>query len=339
MSDSDWSKISFKQFLNEYDIDLLINTAPTLLYSKKDKEPEAYNSLIAFFFLTGGLLIYISITYFLASIYFNLLLFTIIIIIDTIVSILLLVNYIKSNVYIKPLECWLEIFKGRKENDTEFYCFKYYVIFSGKSHPNKAKNLIYKLYQEQVLKTKIEIVPVEVYVKIDSGGKKLQEKIGFFFQYGEGNTFKEEKIDQESWKFFPHHKAENDNFMATANWDHQFEWRDDLDYDYDKLHEYAPWVIQKWNKDNLKPLEEDYKKKINWNMRNISPFPKLNPWEEDFEQQTYQDPNAYREETIINELINKIIGTDKEIKKIRDIKDKLLDIKAYFRDISTPSTS
>ena len=53
MSDSDWSKISFQQFLKEYDIDLLVNNAPTLLYSKKDKEPEAYNSLIAFFFLNG----------------------------------------------------------------------------------------------------------------------------------------------------------------------------------------------------------------------------------------------------------------------------------------------
>jgi hypothetical protein len=335
MSDSDWSKISFQQFLKEYDIDLLVNNAPTLLYSKKDKEPEAYNSLIAFFFLTGGLLIYISITYFLASIYFNLLLLTIIIIIVTIASILLLVNYIKTNVYIKPLECWLEIYRDKIENELEIYCFKYYIIFSGKSHPNKAKNLILKLYQEQVLKTKIDIAPIEIYVKLNLKEKKLQEVIGYFFQYGEGNPFKEEIINQASWKFFTFHKAEKDNFIATANWDHQFEWRDDLDYDYDKLHDYAPWVIQKWNQDNLKPLKEDFKNKINWNMRNLDSFPKLNPWEENFEQQTYQNTKINRDETIINDVIQKIIGSDKEIEKIRDIKDKLLEIKSYFRDLST----
>ena len=338
MSDSDWSKINFQQFLNEYDIDLLVNNAPTLLYSKKDKEPEAYNSLIAFFFLTGSLLIYISITFFLASIYFNLLLFTIIIIIITIVSILLLINYLKTNIYIKPLECWLEIYKGRIEGDFEFYCFNYYVVFSGKSHPNKAKNVIYKLFQEQVLKTKIDISQIEVYVKLDPNGKKVQDRIGFFFQYGEGNSFKEEIINQASWKFFPFHKSEKENFMATANWDHQFEWRDDLDYDYDKLHEYAPWVIQKWNIDNLKPLKDDFKKKINWNMRNIDSFPKLKPWQENFEQQIYQNPKTKRDETIINEMIQKIIGSDKEIEKIRDIKDKLLEIKSYFRDLSTSSS-
>lgn len=339
MSDSDWNKISFQQFLKEYDIDLLVNNAPTLLYSKKDKEPEAYNSLIAFFFLTGGLLIYISITYFLASIYFNLLLLTIIIIIDTIASILLLVNYLKTNVYIKPLECWLEIYRGKRENELKFYCFKYYIIFSGKSHPNKAKNVIYKLYQEQVLKTKVDIAPIEIYVKLNLKEKKLQEVIGYFFQYGEGNSFKEEIIDKASWKFFPFHKAEKDNFIATANWDHQFEWRDDLDYDYDKLHEYAPWVIQKWDKDNLKPLKEDVKKKINWNMRWLDSFPKINPWEENFEQQTDQITKINRDETIINEVIQKIIGSDKEIEKIRDIKEKLLEIKSYFRDLSMTSSS
>lgn len=339
MSDSDWSKISFQQFLKEYDIDLLVNNAPTLLYSKKDKEPEAYNSLIAFFFLTGGLLIYISITYFLASIYFNLLLLTIIITIVTIASILLLVNYLKTNVYIKPLECWLEVYRGKIENELAIYCFKYYIIFSGKSHPNKAKNVIYKLYQEQVLKTKVDIAPIEVYVKLNLKKKKLQAVIGYFFQYGEGNSFKEEIIDKSSWKFFPFHKAEKDNFIATANWDHQFEWRDDLDYDYDKLHEYAPWVIQKWDKDNLKPLKEDFKNKINWNIRWIDSFPKLNPWKENFEQQTDQITKINRDETIINDVIQKIIGSDKEIEKIRDIKDKLLEIKSYFRDLSMTSSS
>ncbi|MFX0030685.1 MAG: hypothetical protein ACFE8B_15840 [Candidatus Hermodarchaeota archaeon] len=338
MSNSDWRKINFQQFLNIYNNDLLITNAPTLLYSKKDKEPEAYNSLIAFFFITGGLLIYISITYFLASIYFNLILFIIIGSIATIGSILLLINYIKTNVYIKPLECWLEIYRGKTEDESDYYCFMYYVVFSGRSHPNKAKNVIYKLYQEQVLKSKIDISPIEVYVKLNPNEKKLQEKIGFFFQYGEGNSFKSEAINQASWKFFPFEKSEKENFIAIANWYHQFEWRDDLEYDYDKLHEYAPWVIQKWDKFNLKPINDDFKKEINWNLREIESIPKLKPWEENYEQQIYQNPKANKEETIIEEAILKIIGSESSIEKIRDIKDKLMSIKSYFRDL-VPSSS
>ncbi|MFX1279342.1 MAG: hypothetical protein ACFFA3_07985 [Promethearchaeota archaeon] len=334
MSDSDWSKISFQQFLNEYNDALLVDTAPTLLYSKKDKEPEAYNSLIAFFFITGGLLIYISITYFLASIYFNLLLFFVIILIATVASILLLVNYIKTNIYIKPLECWFEIYRGKMENGYVNFCFTYYIIFSGKSHPNKAKNVIHKLYQEQILRSKIDISPIEVYVKLNPKEKNIQEFVGFFFQYGEGNSFKEENINIESWKFFPATKLEKNNFIAIANWNHQFEWRDDLEYDYDKLHEYAPWVIQRWDKFNLKPINDNFKKEINWDVRIIDSIPKLKPWEENFEDQEYQNPQVNREEIVVNGAIQKVIGPERKIEKIRDIKDKLMAVKSYFRDLS-----
>ena len=74
MSDSEWNKVDFQQFVNEFNIDLIVDNAPTILYSKKDKEHEAYNSLIAFFFITGGLLIYISLSYIFASFYFNIIL-------------------------------------------------------------------------------------------------------------------------------------------------------------------------------------------------------------------------------------------------------------------------
>ena len=72
MPDSEWTKVDFQQFINEYGKEIVINNAPTILYSKKDKEHEAYNSLIAFFFIAGFLFIYIALTYFLAFIFFNL---------------------------------------------------------------------------------------------------------------------------------------------------------------------------------------------------------------------------------------------------------------------------
>ncbi len=333
MSDSDWSKVDFQQFINEYGNEVLVDMAPVILYSKKDKEHEAYNSLIAFFFIAGGVLIYIASTYFLAPIFFNLPLFITIIAIATIIDILLIVNYIKTNVYIKPLECWLEIFRGESENNYVFYCFTYYPIFSGKCHPNAAKNVIFKLYQEQVLKSKIDIPQIEVYIKLNSQDKKLHKKIGYFLQYGEGNSFRDERIDLNSWKFFTYQKSENDNFLAVANWGHQFEWKDDLEYDFDKLHEYAPWVIQRWNNSNLKPLKGDFKTSINWDLRNIDSLPKLKPWEGDLELQEYQNPNANKEESLINEAIKKFVGYDRDIKRIKDIKDQILAIKSYFRDL------
>lgn len=335
MSDSDWSKIDFQQFIDEFGNEVLVDMAPVILYSKKDKEHEAYNSLIAFFFIAGGILIYIAVTYFLAPIYFNLLFFTIIIVIATIIDILLIINYLKTNVYIKPLECWLELYKGKSENNYVFYCFTYYPIFSGKCHPNPAKNVIYKLYQEQVLKTKIDISQIEVYVKLNSQGKEFHEKIGYFLQYGEGNSFKDENIDRASWKFFPFHKSENDNFLAVANWGHQFEWRDDLEYDFDKLHEYAPWVIQRWNSFNLKPLTDDFKNSINWDLRDIDSLPKIKPWEGDLELQTYQNPKANSDESLINEAIENVIGHEEYVKRIKDIKNKILEIKSYFRDLNS----
>lgn len=333
MSDSDWSKIDFQQFIDEFGNEVLVDMAPVILYSKRDKEHEAYNSLIAFFFIAGGILIYIAGSYFLAPIYFNIPFFTIIIVIAAIIDILLIINYLKTNVYIKPLECWLELYRGKSENNYVFYCFTYYPIFSGKCHPNPAKNVIYKLYQEQVLKSKIDISQIEVYIKITPQGKKLQKKIGYFLQYGEGNSFKDENIDQASWKFFPFQKSENDNFLAVANWEHQFEWRDDLEYDFDKLHEYAPWVIQRWNNFNLKPLIDDFKNSINWDLRNIDSLPKLKPWEGDLELQTYQNPKAHREESLINEAIENVIGHEEDVKRIKDIKNKILAIKTYFRDL------
>jgi hypothetical protein len=334
MSDSQWSKVDFQQFINEFGNEVLIDNAPTILYSKKDKEHEAYTSLIIFFFIAGGLLIYIALTYFLRPLFYNLPLLITIIVIGVNIDVLLLINYIKSNIYIKPLECWFEIFKGKSANESDIYCFTYYPVFSGKCHPNPAKNVIYKVYQEQILKSKIDISQIEVYVKFNRNNKTLQEKIGYFFQYGEGNSFKNENIDQSSWKFFPSQRSANDNYLAIANWEHQYEWRDDLEYDFDKLHEYAPWVIHKWDAFHLKSLKDEFKEKISWDLRYIDSYPKLKPWEGNMVDQSYTNPKSSEELRIINEAIDKIIGTEKEIRTIKDIKDKILSIKSHFRDLS-----
>jgi hypothetical protein len=191
------------------------------------------------------------------------------------------------------------------------------------------------LYQEQILKSKFDISQIEVYLKLDTKNKGNKEEIGFFFQYGEGNPFKDQNIDRDTWQFFPFQKSQPDNFLATANWDHQYEWRDDLEYDFDKLHEYAPWVIQRWNESNLKPLTDEYKLKINWNFRHIESVPKLKSWLGDLNNQIYKNSKAYEDLRMIDEAIEKVIESDKEIEKVRKIKDDLPKIKAYFRDLKT----
>ncbi len=335
MLDSEWNKVDYDKFVESYNNEIIVDSAPIILYSKKDKEHEAFTSLIAFFFITGFLLIYIAVSYFMASIFFSLPVFIILIVIGAISAVLLMVNYLKTNIFIKPLECWFEVFEGKPKNGTRFYCLSYYPIFTGMCHPNKVKNVVYKIYQEQVLKSKISISQIEIYIKMDQINKKITEKIGYFIQYGEGSPFTNESIEQTSWKFFPYDKSKKENFLAIANWIHQYEWRDDLEYDFDKLHEYAPWIIQRWDELNLKPLTDDFKEKINWPLRNIEVFPKLKPWEEEFELQIYSNPKAYEDLTIVNKALEKFIGPEKNVEKIREVKDKLMLIKTYFRDLNS----
>jgi len=335
MSNSEWNKVEFQKFINKYGKELTIESAPVILYSKKDKEHEAYNSLVAFFFIAGFLLIYIAVSYFVASIFFNIILFITIIIVFVISDVLLIINVIKSNVYIKPLECWVEIHQNKLENNSEFYCLTYYPIFTGKCHPNVAKNVILKLYQEQILKSKIDITQIEFYLKINKLDSNVLEKIGYFFQYAEGKPFKDENINRNSWHYFPYEQSGIENYLAVGNWDHQYEWRNDLEFDFDKLHEYAPWVIQRWSELNIKTLTEENKENINWKLRSIESTPKLKPWMGNLESQTYENPKAYKDLEIVNDAVTKIIGNDKEIEKIKDIKEELAMFKSYFRDLGS----
>ncbi|MFX1407562.1 MAG: hypothetical protein ACFFBW_11450, partial [Promethearchaeota archaeon] len=317
MAQTEWNKVSFQEFINKFNKNIVIKNAPTILYSKKDKEPEAFYSLIAFFFITGGLFIYISLSIIFNLISFSLVFFLIIIIIGAIIDAFLIINYIRSNVSIKPIECWIEIFQAKEK----YYCFSYCPIFTGKSLPNNAKNIIYKLYQDEILKSKIDVTQIEVYLKTQNDNADNLITMGYFFQNGEGIPFKSEKINRNAWRFFPYEKTKNDNFLATANWDHQYEWREDLELDYDKLHSYAPWVIKKWDEESLKPITDEFKRQMNWDLRRIESLPKMKPWMGTIETQTYESFKSYKDLQIVNEVIEKIVGPERKIKKLKDIKD------------------
>jgi len=328
---SDWEKIDFDKFAEEYGIDLLIKNAPTILYPKKDKEHEALNSLIAFLFLAGGICAYIALSLFLMPIWFSLPLFIIIIVTGTLISVILIVNYLKSNVYIRPYECWVEIFKGK--SNPEYFSFLYYPVFTGKCHPNKAINVIYKMYQKEILKSTIDISEIQVFLKLDQMNNPEFKQIGVFFQYGEGKNFKNENIEMNVWKYFPYETLLNENYISVANWNHQYEWRNDLNLDFDKLHNYAPWVVKKWGAMNLKPLTEEYKDKVMWRLREIEDIPKLKPWNNEFEKEGYRNNNSNKDLERIEKAIEKIIGEEYYIKNLRDIKEYLFKFQAYFREL------
>ena len=328
MKSSKWEKVDFQQFVEDFGIDVIVNHAPNILYSKKDKEHEAYNSLIAFFFVASGLLIYISLSLFLFEVYFSIIVFITVISLAIVVDIVLILNYIKSNVFIRPIECWIEIYKNN-----DYYCFSYYIIFTGKCHPNKAKSMIFKLYQDEVLNGTTDITQIEIYLKINSNNTNDINCLGFFFEYGEGKPFWKEEINHNKWQFFPYDISKNENYIAIANWAHQYEWRNDLDLDFDKLHEYAPWVIKRWNINNLKPLTESFKNKVNWNVRYIESEPKLKSWKGDLENQVYEFPNATWETDIINDAIKNVIGEEYRVEVLKDLKLDLFELKAYFRDL------
>jgi hypothetical protein len=324
----EWKKVDFQDFINKVGASPIIENAPIILYTRKDKEHAAFNTLIAFFIVAAILCVYISISLWLIEYYFNIIIFSIITSVLGFTDVFLMFNYVKSNIYIKPMECWIEIYKK-----SEFYCFSYYPIFSGKCHPNKAKDIIYKLFQVAVLKNKIDITQIEVYLKCSDDKLEDCKKIGFYFQYGKGKAFKDEEINRDSWAFFPFEKSLNENFIAVANWIHQYEWRLDLENDNDKLNNLTPWVIKRWDQNLLKPLTDDFKVKINWNLFNIESLPKMKPWEGDLEKQTYKNPNAYNDLNIVDDAIKKIMGKNVEIKKLSDLENQILKFKIYFRDL------
>ena len=209
----------------------------------------------------------------------------------------------------------------------------FYPVFSGKCHPNKAKNVLYKLLQEELFNGSIDITQIEVYLRFNLSEKDDYSVIGYYFQYGEGTPFKSVNIDRNSWRFFPKEQTTNDNFIAVANWDHQYEWQNDLELDYDKLHSYAPWIIQKWNDASIKPLTKYFKNEVQWDLRGIESLPKLKPWSPNFETTSYDSFKAYKDLQLMNDAIEKVMGKDIIIEKLKDIKQYILEYKAYLRDL------
>ena len=77
MANSEWIKLDFQTFIDNYNKNIAVDTAPTFLYSKKDKEHEAYKSLIAFFFVLGFLFIFIALNIIFISVIYNPIMFLI----------------------------------------------------------------------------------------------------------------------------------------------------------------------------------------------------------------------------------------------------------------------
>jgi hypothetical protein len=333
MSNSEWNKVDFQTFIDKYNKKVIIDNAPIILYSKKDKEHEALTSLIAFFFLTGGLCIFIGLTILFNIVPFFGIFYAVIVVVIILVDVLLLYFYLRSQVLIQPLENWVEVYKGSVQGDNVFYCFSFHPVFSGKCHPNKARNVLYKLLQEEVFNSSIDITQIEVYLHFSLAEAENYSVIGYYFQYGEGSPYKSVKIDRNSWKFFPKEQANNENFIAVANWDHQYEWRNDLELDFDKLHSYAPWIVKKWDDLNVKPLTKMFKNEVQWELRGIESMPKLKPWVPNFEKTSYDSFKAYKDLQLMNDAIEKVIGKDIKIEKLKDIKKYILEYKAYLRDL------
>ncbi|MBY9006890.1 MAG: hypothetical protein KGD63_09035 [Candidatus Lokiarchaeota archaeon] len=336
MSESNWNKVEFQDFINDFGIEIIIKNAPVILFSKQDKEKEAKYSLYIFLVLFGSLVIFLAVSIGMSLYFYSdiLGLSLVILIALSISSIFFLINYSLSNFYIKPIECWVEIFRTIYPNNQNYYCFIYYPVFSGKCHPNEAINIIYKLYQEEVYGTTIDITKIEVYLKLDKIDHYKNEKMGFFFRYAGGSSFKSENIQECVWKFFPFKKSLEENYIAIGNWAHYYEWRFDLALDYDKLESYSPWLIKKWDKTNLKPLTNDFKYKIKWKKKFEDLEPHIIPEQIKNNEDISLKPKMDNDMEIVKNAIKILIGEEIKVNNNKDIREKLFEFRAFFRDLN-----
>jgi len=64
-------------------------------------------------------------------------------------------------------------------------------------------------------------------------------------------------------------------------------------------------------------------------------MPKLKPLEPNFETTSFDSFKAYKDFQLMNDIIEKVIGKDIKIEKLKDIKKYILEFKAYLRDINS----
>ncbi len=336
MEDIAWKLIEPERIKSEKLEQYILQNAPPILYTKNDKDKTSMNYLISFFFVVGFYLIFLSIWTLMEVNLggFELSLFFIITIIVFAIALPLLLLYIRRNVYNKPIQSYYEWFIAQSDNiETIYSCLVLYPTFSGKTHPDKGFNRAYKIYEETVLSNKIDITQIEIYFKINSknpNNLESLELIGYFFKYGEGQQFFDENTNRDVWRFFKALKSKEDNFISVANWDHLYEWRDDLVFDFDKLHELAPWIILRWNNLNLIPLTPEAKKKLRFGKRNITPLPKLKPWAGDLFKQEYHNEAEYNDLKVTQNAIKTILGDIILSKDSKLIKKNFNNFKVYF---------
>lgn len=336
MEDFAWKLIEPERIKSEKLEQYILQNAPPILYTKNDKDKTSINYLIYFFFIVGFYLIFLSIWTLMEVNLggFELYLFTIITIIIIVIALPLLILYIRGNVYNKPIQLYYEWFIAQPNNLESIYsCLVLYPTFSGKTHPDKGFNRVYKTYKESVLSNIIDITQIEIYFKINSRDPynlESLEKIGYFFKYGEGQQFFDENINRDVWKFFKASKSNNDNYISVANWDHLYEWKDELVFDFDKLHELAPWIILRWNNLNLIPLTPEAKKKKRFGKRNITTLPKLKPWAGDLFKQEYHNEAEYNDLKVTQNAIKAILSDIILSKNSKLIKKNFNNFKEYF---------
>lgn len=335
MTDYNWDKVDPDKIQGTEQERFVLENAPPILYTKMDKAISSINSLIILLFMVGFYLIYVSIQYTIGFTVggIDFIIFVIATIIVVIAAIPLLLIYFRSSGYNKLVKSYYEVYIAHSDNnDAVYYCMVYYPTFSGKIHPNKAFNFAYKLYEKSVLSNSQDVTQVEVYYKGSKRSSEILkniEKLGYFFNYGEGQEFFREKLNKNAWKFFEGTKSENDNLIAISNWYHLYEWRDDLVLDFDKLHELAPWVVFRWNNLTMVPLTNEIKTTLHFNKRSILAQPKLKPWSSDLKTQEYQGDLADKDLNLVQKAIDNILGGITNITK-KLVKQNAETFKKYF---------
>ena len=56
---------------------------------------------------------------------------------------------------------------------------------------------------------------------------------------------------------------------------------------------------------------------------------------DDLVSKSYNNPAAYEDLDIVNDATIKVIGEEYRVKKLKDLKQDLMNIKAYFRDLNS----